>query len=117
MAPRIQHSEREVEELVKLIIEYKVQFLPPGTDDHLESWQLPYKDVFEQITEIQKITFKNYPPTNHFDEAGASKKKLLVREIQANAAQCSGEQENEAGWINNVASLVLRRLNGFEFVW
>ena len=117
MPPRVQHSEREVEELVKLITQYKVHFLPPGLDDNLESWQLPYSHVFEQISDIQKVTFRDYPPSNHFDEAGASKKKLLALEIQANAVQCSREDENEAGWINNVASLVFRRLSGFEFIW
>ena len=113
---KIQHSPREVQELVELIKKYQVSFLPPVTDQ-LESWQLPYADVFAQITEIEKLTFKDYPPFNHFDKVGAAKKKLLVREVQANAAQCKREQENEAGWINNVASLVLKRLNGCDFVW
>ena len=117
MAPRTQHSTKESQELMELIHKYKVLFLPPGTEQHLESWQLPYRDVFEQITAIEKVTFKDYPPANHFDKAGAAKKKLLVREIQANAAQCRRERENEAGWINNVASLILKRLNGFDFVW
>jgi hypothetical protein len=117
MAPKTQHTDREVQVLVDLIKEYKVVFLPPGTGDQLEPWQLPYRDVFEQIAEIEKVSFMNYPPPGHFDEAGAARKKLLVREIQGNAAQCKREQDNEAGWINNVASLVLKRLNGFDFFW
>ena len=116
MAPKTQHSEGEVQKLVQLINEFKVLFLPPVTDD-LEPWQLPYADVFAQVSEIERTTFKTYPPVGHLDAAGAARKKLLVREIQVNAAQCKREQDNEAGWINNVASLVLKRLNGFEFVW
>ena len=115
MSARV-HSTREVEELIKLNDKYKVQFLPPVTD-RLDPWQEPYADVFAQISEIEKFTFKGYPPDSHPDKAGAARKKLLVREIQTNAAQCRTEHENEAGWINNVASLVLKRLSGVEFVW
>jgi hypothetical protein len=121
MGPRRQSAESSyAARLVQLNRQWKISFLPPlGHNDllHLQTWQLPYVEFFCQIQEIKNINFGTYPLSDHPDRLGAARKKLLVREIQTNVAQCSREKDNEAGWINSVANLVFRRLNGFGYTW
>lgn len=117
MAPRKQHSEPEAVKLVKLIEDYKIHFRTPIDASRWEREGLPCRSLFDQMSEIKTIEFGKYPPIGHPDSEGAARKKLLVRQIQANAARCKREGDNEAGWINNVASLVFERLDGFEFRW
>lgn len=118
MAPRKQHSETEVVKLLKLNDDYKIHFHPsPLTAIEWDHERLPGRCLFEQILRIRTIKFVEYPSKDHPDSVAANRKKLLVRKIQANAARCKRERDNEAGWINNVASLVFERLDGFEFRW
>jgi hypothetical protein len=116
MAPRHQPAERDVKLLLDLNRTWKIKFWPIGAGS-LEPWQQPYRELFHQIEQIKDIKFGNYPLQDTLDQPGAARKKLLVREIQSNATQCDNENENEAGWINNVGSLVFRRLNGFDIIW
>ncbi|OCT45182.1 hypothetical protein CLCR_06447 [Cladophialophora carrionii] len=117
MAPKGERTFNESAELVRLIHQYKVLFLDPGPSNRTQRWAEPYKHLLDQIVEIQAIRFDTYPPASHHDVEGACRRKLLVRKIQANAIRCKRERDNEAGWINNVASLVFERVNGIEFVW
>lgn len=114
---RKEHSDTEWEDLCKLNNEYKIQFLGPATDIDWEREGLPYKGLFEQISSIQNIKFADYPSRKNPDPEGAYQKKLLARKIQANAARCKRERDNEAGWINNVANLVFGHLDGVELRW
>ncbi|KAI9662968.1 MAG: hypothetical protein M1821_008015 [Bathelium mastoideum] len=116
MAPRRERTANESSQLVSLIHEYKVLFLDPAPSNRNQKWAEPYKHLLDQIVEIQAVRFDAYPPTNHHDVEGACRRKLLVRKIQANAIRCKRERDNEAGWINNVASLVFERVDGIEFV-
>ncbi|KEF55829.1 uncharacterized protein A1O9_08580 [Exophiala aquamarina CBS 119918] len=114
MAPRRQHSAPEVTTLLKLNHDYKIRFHTAATKSDWEREGLPGRGLFDQIEKIKTIKFSEYPPRNHPDKATANRKKLLVRRIQANATRCKREGDNEVGWINNVANLVLGRLDGFE---
>ncbi|KAI9696320.1 MAG: hypothetical protein M1820_008162 [Bogoriella megaspora] len=119
MAPRTPRRERtqnETAELAKLIDRYKVLYLNPAPSNRTQRWAEPYKHLLDQIDEIQAVRFDAYPHANHHDVEGAYRRKLLVRKIQANAVRCRRERRNEAGWINNVGSLVFDRINGIEFV-
>jgi hypothetical protein len=117
MPPRKQHSEPDVIRLLKLNDDYKIHFRPPATAIDWDRDGLPCRALFEQISQIRTIKFVEYPSNDHPDSESANQKKFLVRKIQANAARCRRERDNEAGWINNVASLVFERLDGFEFRW
>lgn len=117
MPARKQHSEPEVVKLLKLNNDYKIRFRPPATATDWDRENLPCRGLFDQIAQIRTIKFVEYPPEGHADSDNANRKKLLVRKIQANAARCRRERDNEAGWINNVASLVFDRLDGTEFDW
>jgi hypothetical protein len=117
MPPRRERIISESAQLAKLMDEYKVMFLDPTPSHRLQRWAEPYKHLLDQIVEIQAVRFDAYPPADHHDIEGACNRKLLVRKIHANAIRCKRERDNEAGWINNVASLVFERVNGIEFVW
>ena len=117
MAPRGRLPPQEALLLQKLINDWKVDFESVTTPDEWDAGRLPCKHIFEQILEIKSITFTDYPRVEHSDREAANQKKLLVRRLQANVARCRREKDNEAGWINNVASLVFENLDGFEFRW
>ncbi|KAF2228581.1 hypothetical protein EV356DRAFT_512709 [Viridothelium virens] len=106
MGPKRERATTESEQLVALVHQYKVLFLNPATSNRDQTWAKPYKHLLDQIVEIQAVCFKAYPHANHPDVEGACRRKLLARKIQANATRCKKERNNEAGWINNVASLV-----------
>lgn len=117
MPNRKEPSKAENEKLLELVHDLKIHFIPAITLSDWDRDGLPCTNLFEQILQIQNVKFSEYPPPDHRDSEGANQKKLLVRRIQASAARCKREKDNEAGWINNVANLVLERLDGYEFNW
>lgn len=117
MAPRKEHTKKEAEQLRSLVRDWKVDFDAVTSLDDWEDKHLPSRNLFEQILEIQAVKFAEYPGDGHIDPATANKKKIRTRKLQANAYRCRREQDNEAGWINNVASLVFESLDGSEFQW
>jgi hypothetical protein len=110
------HSDTDARALWQLIHDYKV-FFGSASEHRHKTWLDPYRLLLNQIGEIKAIRFEDYPPANHHDPEAASMRKLLVRRIQFKALRCRLEGDNEAGWINNVASLVFEQLDQFEFVW
>lgn len=117
MARRKERTPTESARLMELIHKYKVLFTDPAPSNRAQQWAAPYTHLLDQIREIQAVRFDRYPPAGHEDVEGACRRKLLVRKVQANSIRCKREEDTEAGWINNVASLVFERLNGIEFVW
>jgi hypothetical protein len=111
------HTPQEAQQLRRLISDWKIDFESIPTLGDWDARHFPSKHIFEQILEIKAVTFVGYPRDEHPNKQIALQKKLLVRKLQANAARCRREMDNEAGWINNVANLVFEGLNGFEFQW
>lgn len=112
-----EHTDAEAEQLRSLIRDWKVDF---DAVTSLEDWDdrhLPSRNLFQQILEIQAVKFARYPGDGNIDRTAANKKKIRTRKLQANAYRCRREQDNEAGWINNVASVVFECMDGSEFRW
>lgn len=117
MNRRKELSLAEALQLRSVIYDWKIDFESATTLDDWDARHLPSRHIFEQILDIKTVTFATYPGDQHLYKETAIQKKLLVRRLQANAARCKQEYDNEAGWVNNVANLVFESLNGFEFRW
>jgi hypothetical protein len=117
MAPNRKKSLAEKETSDVLEQRYHVSFLVRDSIDRLGLWAQPCKPLLNQLEEILAITFDEYPPQNHPDIEGACRKKLVAHKIRANAHRCRSEQNNEAGWINNVASLLFDCINDIDSIW
>lgn len=111
------HTKAEAEQLRKLISDWKIDFESATTIDDWHVMCLPNQHLFEQILNIKRVAFVDYPGERHTNQAAAVQKKLLVKKLQANAWRCSQERDNEAGWVNNIANLVFESLHGFDFLW
>ena len=117
MAPGKEHTPVEAEQLRSLIRDWKVDFDAVTSVDDWVDRHLPSKNLFQQILEIQAVKFSEYPGDDHIDRTAANRKKIRIRKLQANAYRCRREEDNEAGWINNVANFVFESLDGSEFRW